>query len=110
MKKLLLTSTLVLFLSSAAYADDVRPVRGVTPYGDFCWKCSNYGMKHSVRSRLVSYHDAVSAVKAYFHRRGYAIGRVHGSGRFIKVDVLKGKKIVDCIIFDRRSGRIRSIY
>jgi hypothetical protein len=110
MKKLFLASTIALLLASGAYAEEARPVSGVTPYGDFCWQCSTYGTKYRGSGRQVRHTEAVSAIKAYFNARGYAVGGVYGRGRFLRVDILRDGEIVDRIIFDRRSGRIRSIY
>jgi hypothetical protein len=108
MRKLLATAALSLALAaspvfvSSGYAIE----KGVTPYGDFCPRCTNYGMCRSELSR----HDAVLAIESYFSNRGFAIGNVEGRGRFIKVEIFKGERLVDRIIFDRRTGRLRSIY
>ena len=113
MKKTFLIAAIILSLATSVYAIDRGaprrggpPQRGVTPYGDFCPNCSVYG----VRYKQVGHKKAVSAMSAYFHKKGYSIRNVRGVGRFLKVDVYKRGVLVDRIIFDRKTGRIRSIY
>lgn len=79
---------------------------GVTPYGDFCPRCTVYGVGY----KPVGHAKAVAAMRAYFGKRGYTIGNVRGIGRFMKVDIYHHGVLVDIIIFDRKTGRIRSIY
>ncbi|KKL67868.1 hypothetical protein LCGC14_2130690 [marine sediment metagenome] len=78
---------------------------GVTPYGDFCPRCSNYG----VGQHPVSHKVASEALGEYFHAKGLTVKNVHGRGRFLKADIYKDGRLVDRILFDRRTGRIRSI-
>lgn len=108
MRKLFAAAALSLaFAVSPAFVPGGYAIeKGVTPYGDFCPKCSNYGMCRSELSR----YEAVQAIESYFSDRGFAIGNVEGMGRFIKVEVFKGDRLVDRVIFDRRTGRLRSIY
>ena len=113
MKKAFLIAAIILSLATSVYAIDRDaprrggpPQRGVTPYGDFCPNCSVYG----VRYKQVGQKKAVSAMKSYFQKKGYSIRNVRGVGRFLKVDVYKRGMLVDRIIFDRKTGRIRSIY
>ncbi len=80
--------------------------QGVTPYGDFCPRCSNYG----VGRHPVSHKVALEALQEYFHAKGLTVENVHGRGRFLKADIYKGGEFVDRIVFDKKSGRIRSIY
>jgi len=116
---LLVVGAAVLALAPLAFAEDEgdarpdgpRPQRavltnGVTPYGDFCPNCTVYGVGHE----QVGHAKAVAAMRAYFQKRGYAIGNARGVGRFIRVDVYRGGVLVDRIIFDRKTGRVRSIY
>ena len=102
MRKTVFILAILLALSTGALAIE----RGVTPYGDFCPKCTNYG----VGKQLVNHVQAVAAMKSYFMKRGMTIGNVHRMGRFMRVDVLRDGEKVDRIIFDRKSGRIRSVY
>ena len=80
--------------------------RGVTPYGDFCSRCSIYGVGHG----RVARDKAIHAIRLYFSEKGLTIGNVRGRKRFLKVDIFRGESLVDTILFDRKTGRIRSIY
>jgi hypothetical protein len=82
------------------------PHPGVTPYGDFCDKCSKYGMGRSA----VTQDRAIDALEFYFESKGLIVNNVRGNGRFLQVDIMNRTTIVDKVLFDRRTGRIRSIY
>lgn len=103
MRRLLLAIILAAGLApGTAYAIE----KGVTPYGDFCPKCTNYGM---CRSQL-GHREAVAAIDSYFSNKGLEVGNIRKRGRFIRVDVFRDGELVDKIIFDKRTGRLRSIY
>jgi hypothetical protein len=80
--------------------------RVVTPYGDFCPLCTNYG----IGRKAVGIDHALKAMKDYFARKGFEIRNVKGRGRFLMAEVFKDGQLVDKVLFDRRTGRIRSIY
>jgi uncharacterized membrane protein len=80
--------------------------RPVTPYGDMCSRCGHYG----ICSSIMSPKDAKKAMMDYYNKKGLNIKIENVRERFIKAKVKKKNKIVDVIIFDRRTGRIRSIY
>ena len=80
--------------------------RAVTPYGDFCTQCSKYG----IGKRPVNIKEAVAALKYYFKTKGLMVKNVKGRGRFLKAEIVRNDKVVDRVLFDRRTGRIRSIY
>jgi len=103
MKRALLITALLGF-SATAFAGEIG--RGVTPYGDFCPKCSTYG----VCKKQLRHKEAVSALNAYFKEKGFSVGEIRGKGRFLMVDILKEGRVVDRIVFDRKTGRLRSIY
>jgi hypothetical protein len=113
MKKAFLAFAMVLLLGplSGLEAQPPRPPmkhRGkvITPYGDFCSKCSKYGRD----GRQVRMREAMAAVEAYFERKGLQVKHIRGNKRFIVIDIYRGHEIVDTILFDRRTGRLRSIY
>jgi hypothetical protein len=126
MKKALLIAAIVLGLATGGFAEDrgisnnphpskvdfkkPRPhrIRNVTPYGDFCPNCSVYGVRY--KHKEIRHDKAIEAIRAYFAKRGFTIGGVRGIGRFIKVDVYRKGELVDRVVFDRKTGRIRSIY
>jgi len=76
------------------------------PYGDYCPKCSKYG----VCPAFLSVEESIEAVKSYFAGEAVSIGRTRGKGRFLKIELIKDDKLYDVILFDRKTGRIRTIY
>jgi hypothetical protein len=96
----------VLFIipfTGAAAGGHEKPV---TPYGDFCQRCGAYGKCRSI----MSHEDAKKALIDYYHHKGLIVELEKKRGRFIRAKIRDKNKVVDIIIFDRRSGRIRSIY
>ncbi len=80
--------------------------RPVTPYGDFCPYCSSYG----TCSSPMSHEDAKKAIRDYYHKKGFNVELEKKRGMFIRAKVKYEDEVVDVIIFDRRTGRVRSIY
>jgi hypothetical protein len=109
MKMKHLTVLMIMFaflLLSYAEASAWQQRRPVTPYGDFCPRCGHYGTCKSIMSTI----DAEQAMKDYYHKKAYTIEIENKRGRFIRAKVKEKGKVIDIIIFDRRTGRIRSIY
>jgi hypothetical protein len=94
---------LIIPLSEAAAGSHEKPV---TPYGDFCKRCSEYGNCKTT----MNHEDAKKALIEYYHDKGLGVELEKKRGRFIRAKIRDKNKVVDVIIFDRRSGRIRSIY
>lgn len=92
---------LVAGISSVGFTHDET-----TPYGDYCKTCSKYG----VCRNSVSLEDSKTAIEEYYKEKGMEVGDMRFRGRFIVVDIFKNGQLVDKILFDRKSGRIRSIY
>ena len=78
----------------------------VTPYGDFCPRCTKYGICKSIMSR----EDARKALMDYYHKKELNVELERKTGRFIRARIKHRNEVVDLIIFDRRTGRVRSIY
>jgi len=78
----------------------------VTPYGGYCRECAVYGSC----KEAISPGDAIHALRKYYEERGYSLGNVRHKGRFIEAEVLQNSRQVDKVLFDRKTGRIRSIY
>lgn len=78
----------------------------ITPYGDFCPKSSAYG---SAQQDSLD-GQAADAARSYFAARGMEITNIKQRGRFMFFDVLKQRQLVDQVIFDRATGRLRSIH
>jgi hypothetical protein len=100
--KAVISAAILLSAASVAVADE----RPVTPYGDHCRDCTIYG---TVREPVPP-PEAVHAMRKYYEARGYDLGMVRHKGRFIEAEIFRNGKPVDKVIFDRRTGRMRSIY
>ncbi len=77
-----------------------------TPYGDYCKKYSHYG-KNRIKH---DYKHAEKALMHYYSKKGLEINLLGRKKRFIKAHVLKNGIVIDIILFDRHTGRIRSIF
>jgi len=102
MHKIVFTALLILSIASFAFSEK----RDVTPYGDYCKDCSTYGKCKVVMSPKRS----EKALDKYYKEKGYKVENVNHKGRFIEADVYKNKKHVDKVLFDRKTGRLRSVY
>ena len=96
----------MLLLMSFSEASAGHPEKPVTPYGDFCSRCSEYG---NCRTPM-GHDDAKKAMIDYYHKKGMSVEIVKKRGRFIRAKIKNNNDVIDVIIFDRRTGRIRSIY
>jgi hypothetical protein len=94
-------TALFLSISISAFAGD----NAVTPYGDSCKGCTTYGTCKDP----VSPKEAMVAIGAYYRDKGYTVGTIEHRGRFIEAEIYEGNRLVDKVLFDRKTGRIRSI-
>ena len=99
-KKIFVTA-LLLFIGAQVNAGDNK----VTPYGDYFREYSIYGTCKSV----LPLDEAVAAISQYYGEKGFQVGRMRYRGRFIEAEIYHGNRLVDKVLFDRRTGRIRSI-
>jgi hypothetical protein len=82
---------------------------GHGPYGGYCqgpgW--GRYGARQQIRTA----QDARAYLTKFFEDQDVVIGSITERGRFFAADILdKDKNIVDRVIIDKRTGRIRSLY
>lgn len=102
MFKRIFITMLFLLIWAPAYAGHYR----ITPYGDYCKECTTYGTCESILPLKV----AVAAIEQYYREKGCTVGRVWlHRGRFIEAEIYQGNRLVDKVIFDRKTSRIRSI-
>jgi hypothetical protein len=88
---------------SSAYAGNVGDKR--SPYGHS--KSSTYGEKKTVTTA----EQAEDILQEYFSGKEVMIGEIREKKLYFEADILGGdKKIIDSVIIDKRTGRIRSIY
>ncbi|MBA4374205.1 MAG: hypothetical protein C0402_15245 [Thermodesulfovibrio sp.] len=100
------TITVVVFaLMVSAGASHAFP-EYVTPYGDYCREYNNYGSC----KEAIPQQEAMKAIERYYREKGYRIRSFTPRGRFIEADVYKNDRQVDKVIFDRKTGRLRSVY
>jgi hypothetical protein len=99
-------SVLLLALALPAASSSLAGEGPVTRYGDYCKDCTLYGVcKEPIPPR-----EAIHALSKYYEERGYRVGIVSHKGRFIEAEIFQGNKQVDKVIFDRKTGRVRSMY
>ncbi len=98
---------LTVFIAPASASHHAKKEKkAVTPYGDFCDRCSDYG----TCDKPLTHEGAKKAVIEYYHKKGLNVMLEKNRGRFIKAKIMDKGSVVDVIILDRRTGRIRSIY
>ena len=100
-KKIFITALLLLICVPAIAGND-----RVTPYGDYCRQCSTYGTCKSI----LPLKDAVAAIGQYYMDKGFKVGRMWHKGRFIEAEIYQDSRLVDKVLFDRKTSRIRSIF
>ena len=107
MKFITATGMALLIVYGSMIADVYAEPKGrhVTPYGDFCPRFTNYGKHRGMLSR----ENSRKALRDYYGEKGYGVYIEAFKGRFIKAIIVNKDTVVDKIIFDRRTGRIRSI-
>ena len=99
-KKILITALLLLIWVPADAGNN-----RVTPYGDYCRECTTYGTCKSI----IPIKEAVAAIGQYYRDKGCTVGRVRHKGRFIEAEIYQDNRLVDKVLFDRKTSRIRSI-
>jgi hypothetical protein len=89
-------------LATTAYAASVV----IIPYGDYSEWCCAYG----VCKDKLDPTEAELVIERYFVSRGLIAVHMRHKGRFVEADIYRKNRLFDKIIFDRKTGRIRSIY
>jgi hypothetical protein len=87
---------------SPAYAGN----SAITPYGDYCKECTTYGKCKNP----LTLKQAVTAIEQYYREKGYVVKKHVEKGRFVEAEIYDGNKLIDKVLFDRHTGRIRSVY
>jgi len=108
MKRWVFIVVLTGILTGNAYAETKKDVqeKGVTPYGVSCPLCGEYGYcKKEAR-----HEEAVRALEKYYKEKSMAVVVTKKEGRFIEADIYKDKDLVDRVVLDCKTGKIRSIY
>ena len=108
MSRWLFIVALALIMSGDVRAETKKdvPEKGVTPYGVSCPLCGEYGYC----KKEVKHEEAVRALEKYYKEKGMTVAVTKKEGRFIEADVYKDKDLVDRVVLDGKTGKIRSIY
>lgn len=108
MKNLLLLivfiATLIVLPDSYAYA-----MNGWWdgPYGDYCPMWGSYGARKPVRTA----NEAKRILQEYFAPYDIKVGKIKERELFFEADIKdRNNNLIDKVIIDKRTGRIRSIY
>ncbi|HAM49471.1 MAG TPA: hypothetical protein DCP92_01760 [Nitrospiraceae bacterium] len=96
--------SIVLFFFSVTVAYGAS--NSVVPYGDYSQWCSAYG---TCRENLGP-KEAEEAIEGYFASKGLRATNIRHKERFVEAEIYRDNRLVDKILFDRKTGRIRSIY
>lgn len=79
---------------------------GVTTYDDYPQWSNAYG----IYNEDISPQEAENIIERYFASKGLTVTNMRHKGRFIEAEIYKNNKPFDKILFDRKTGRIRSTY
>lgn len=78
-----------------------------SPYGDWCPMWGEYGARKPVKT--VS--ETKRILQEYFKNEPAVIGNIKERKWFFEAEIKdKNNKLLDIVIVDKRTGRIRSIY
>jgi heterodisulfide reductase subunit C len=101
MSKVIFLVLAVVLLAPGVYAGE----SAVTPFGASCPPCDTYGYC----GRQLTYTEAVQNLEAYYAQKGLKVSIVRQFGRFVEANIYRNGAVVEKIIVDRRTGRIRPI-
>lgn len=104
MKMLILILCALFVVTSVPY-----PYAGeeqTTPFGAVCPACDTYGYCQ----KPLNYTQALHNLETYYSRKGLQVKVVKQFGRFLEANVYREGTLVERVILDRHTGRIRPIY
>ncbi len=100
----------ILIILPGPHAYAMNGWRGENPYGNYCpgHRWGWYGAKRAVGTA----EDARKILEEYFLPKGnFKIGEIRERKWFFEADIRnRDDKMIDTVIVDKRTGRIRSIY
>jgi hypothetical protein len=106
-RKTALLSLLIVMLYMASFS--FASTADVYPYGDYKkgTLVSSYGEKRPV----TTVEEAKRVLTEYFAKKDVMIGEIKEKELFFEAEIRdKNNNLVDKVIIDKRTGRIRSIY
>jgi hypothetical protein len=75
-------------------------------YGDYAHWCTVYG----TRTNDIGPREAEQVIEKYFASKGLRATNFNHKGRFMEAEIYRNDRRLDVILFDRKTGRIRSTY
>lgn len=96
---------LILFITLLSAIYSKSSGNEITPYGAYCSLCGEYGYC----TKQPTQKEITDALKSYYSKNGLKVILIKQDGRFVKAEVYKNMELVDKILLDCRTGRIRSI-
>lgn len=103
MCRIFLTILFLIMTASLLYAAQ----EGVAQYGDYTqWWCTVYG----TRTKDIEPAEAEQFIEKYFASKGLTAVHINHKGRFVEAEIYKNGRRLDVILFDRKTGRMRSTY
>jgi len=105
MYKVVLVLILFMFLASPLFAES-DATRGITSYGEHCQLCGEYGYCKT----QPAHKDVVNALSSHYEKRRLRVLVLKQKDRFLEAEIYKNGAVIDRILLDLRTGRIRSIY
>jgi len=75
-------------------------------YGDYAQWCTVYG----TRTKDIGPREAEQVIEKYFASKGLRATNLNHKGRYIEAEIYRNDRRLDVILFDRKTGRIRSTY
>jgi len=104
MKMLILILCTLFVVTSVPYA--YAGEEQTTPFGAVCPACDTYGYCQ----KPLNYTQALHNLETYYSRKGLQVKVVKQFGRFLEANVYREGTLVERVILDRHTGRIRPIY
>ncbi len=101
MNKIIVILALILLWPGMAVSQSHSPVVG---YGSTCRSAMGAPHKH------LGINRAFMELQKNFERKGLQIQMISHDRRFIRADILKDSEVIDSIILDTMTGKMRSVY
>lgn len=101
---MVLISTSSAHLSYYVYAQN--NVEKVTPYGEKCPVCGEYGYCIKPLTR----EEAMNSLKSHYGKKGFTVILLEPRHRFLEVGIYRNGTLVDRVLLDLKTGRMRSMY
>ncbi len=104
--------SIIFFPLQAVFAQPTEMKRAtpphVRPYGDYCPKeHGRYGATRAVESEA----EALAILSHYYRGRDITVAKLEKRRIFFRAEIINSEgSLIDVVIIDRRTGRIRSIF